>query len=194
MTFTKLVLRNLLRHPLRSVLTVGSLAIALFLLCALRSLETTLNAVTELADTSRMIVQSAVSLYVDLPLNYQDKIAAVPGVENTCKWQWFGGYYQEQSNQFGQFAVDPPNLIQMYPEIDVIDGTYGAFEDNRRGCLIGIGLADRFGFKVGQTIPLIGSLFPHPDGADTPWEFQVAAIYEPKQRNFDTNGYFLHWD
>lgn len=195
MTFTKLIVRNLLRHPLRSLLTVGSLAIALFLLCALRSLETTLNAVTELADTSRMIVQSAVSLYVDLPLNYQDKIASVPGVENTCKWQWFGGYYQEPSNMFGQFAVDPPALLAMYPEIDVIEGTYEAFEQNRRGCVIGIGLTkEPYNFKLGQTVPLVGSLFPHPDGADTPWEFQVDAIYDPTQRSFDPNGMFFHWD
>ena len=66
------------------------------------------------------MVQSAVSLFVELPLSYQAKIAEVQGVENICKWQWFGGYYQEPGNFFAQFAVDPETLFAMYPEIEIV--------------------------------------------------------------------------
>jgi len=194
MQLTKLTLKNLLRHPLRSLLTVASLAVALFLLCSLRSLETTLAAVTEQASNDRMLVQSAVSLYVDLPLNYQDKINGVEGVTDTCKWQWFGGYYQEEQNQFGQFAIDPETFARMNPELVFIEGSYESFQKNRRGCVLGDGLAEKYGFKVGQTVPLIGSMFPHPEGPDVPWEFQVEAIYHPTTATGDPNGFFFHWD
>ena len=95
---TSLIFRNLLKHPIRSLLTIGSLTIAVFLLCFLRTVVTTLEAGVEAADSRRLWVQSAVSLFVDLPTAYQSKIEAVEGVERTCKWQWFGGYYKEPSN------------------------------------------------------------------------------------------------
>ena len=163
MATAKLVLRNLLRHPLRSLLTAASLLVALFLLCTLRSLVTTLDAVTEAAASNRLIVQSAVSLYVDLPLAYQRRIEQVPGVARTCKWQWFGGYYQDPSNFFGQFAIDPETFFEMYPEVELVDGSQEAFRGNRRGCVVGEGLARRFDWKVGDSVPLVGKLFPiHP--------------------------------
>ena len=116
MTFFKLVARNLLRHPLRTLLTVGSLVIALFLLCTLRSLVTTLEAGVDAASSRRIIVQSAVSLFVDLPLSYETKIAATEGAELVSKWHWFGAYYQEEQNQFGQFACTPETMLDMYAE------------------------------------------------------------------------------
>lgn len=194
MAFLRLVVKNLLRHPIRTLLTVGSLTIALFLMCTLRSLITTLSAGAEVASAHRVIVQSAVSLFVDLPLSYEAKVAATPGIDLISKWQWFGGYYQEERNQFSQFAVTPENFFEMYPELEVIEGSKEAFLANRRGCVIGEGLAERFGFALGDTIPLIPTIFPHPDGPDAPWEFEVCAIYRPTVRNFDAGVLFFQWD
>lgn len=194
MATAKLVVRNLLRHPLRSLLTVASLVVALFLLCTLRSLVTTLDSVTEAAASNRLIVQSAVSLYVDLPLSYQAKIEQVPGVVRTCKWQWFGGYYQDPSNFFGQFAIDPETFFAMYPEVEVVEGTEEAFRANRRGCVVGEALAQRFGWKLGDSVPLVGKIFPHPDGPDAPWEFRLEALYRPTKKSFDASTFFFHWD
>ncbi len=188
----KLIYRNLLHHPLRSLLTVGSLIVAMFTICVLRSIVTTLNSGLEGAQADRLVVQSAVSLFVDLPLSYQGKIKAVGGVERVCKWQWFGGYYQDPSNFFAQFCVDMPEMLEIYDaDIDITDGSPEKLLDNRIGCMIGTGLAEQFGFKVGDTIPLIGALFRKPDGSA--WEFTVEAIYTPRKSNFDNRTMFFHW-
>src|SRR5687768_5327587 len=101
----RLVRRNLFKHPVRSVLTMGSLLLALFLICFLRSVVTTMEGQLDLASARRLVVQSAVSLFQGMPVSYESKIATVEGVERTSKWQWFGGYYQDPSNFFAQFAI-----------------------------------------------------------------------------------------
>ena len=188
----KLITRNLLRHPVRSVLTMGSLLVAFFLLCFLRSAVTTLEAGVEAADSKRLWVQSAVSLFVDLPLAYQPKIEAVDGVARTCKWQWFGGYFREPENFFAQFACDPPRLLEMWPEMKIADGSAEAFLSQRTSGVIGRALADKYGWNVGDRIPITGALFPRPGGE--PWVFDVAAIYEPTKATLDSTTMFFHWD
>lgn len=194
MELTRLVWRNLAKHWIRSALTIGSLVIALFLMCTLRSLVTTLEAGASTARSDRLWVQSAVSLFVDMPLSYVPKIEAVEGVEEACRWQWFGGYYQDRANFFGQFAVDEVELLDMYPEIDIVEGSKEAFLGKRTACMAGAGIAKQFGWEIGQQVPIIGALFPHPDGADKAWEFELAAIYEPRMRAFDDRTLFFHWD
>jgi putative ABC transport system permease protein len=190
----KLVWRNLTKHWVRSLLTIGSLVVALFLLCTLQSLVTTLSTAVGTFDTRRLWVQSAVSLFVDMPTSYQPKISALPGVERTCKWQWFGGFYKEQSNFFAQFAVDAEELLDTCPEIVLVEGSAEAFLADKRACVIGEGLASQFGWKVGDRVPLLGALFPHPDGPDVAWQFDVAAIYRPGAENWDNRTLFFHWD
>ena len=194
MELARLVWRNLLRRKLRTLLTLASLMVAFFLLCLLRTLVTTLASGTESASSRRLIVQSAVSLFVDLPLNYQAKIEQVPGVDKVVKWQWFGGYYQEESNIFAQFAVDPEGTFFIYPEMEVIEGSKQAFFENRRGCVIGEGLANQFGWELGDTVPIIPTMFQHPDGEGVAWEFEVEAIYRPTQRYFDDRILLFQWD
>lgn len=188
----RLIRRNLLRHPVRTLLTIGSLAVAIFLLCFLRSLVTTLSAGVESANQQRLWVQSAVSLFVDLPLTYQGKIDAVDGVKRTTKWQWFGGYYQDPSNFFAQFAVEPEALFAMWPEVGISAGSKEAFFADKRACIIGEGLAREFGWKVGTVAPIIPQLFHKADGSA--WEFQIAAIYRPERATVDDRTLFFHWD
>ncbi|QDV09903.1 Macrolide export ATP-binding/permease protein MacB [Planctomycetes bacterium Poly30] len=194
MDLLRLVWRNLWRRKLRTFLTVGSLVVAFFLLCTLRTLVTTIQSGADAASASRLIVQSAVSLFVDLPQSYQTKIQSVPGIEGISKWQWFGGYYQEERNRFAQFAVDPAETLEIYPEMQITEGSAEAFEKQRRGALIGTGLVEKYGWKLGDTVPILPELFPHPDGPGIAWEFEVAAIYEPTARNFDPNMMMFHWD
>jgi putative ABC transport system permease protein len=188
----KLVWRNLMRRPLRSTLTVLSIVVAIFLICALRTLITALNEGVENADSRRLAVMSATGLFSELPLKYQAEIEAIPGVEMSTKFQWFGGYYRSQKNWFGQFAVDPEALFAMYPECQVPAEQQEAFLRNRTSCVIGRMLAEDFGWKIGDTIPLIGAAHPHPE--DKAWEFQVAGIYRSDVPNFDNRTMFFHWD
>jgi putative ABC transport system permease protein len=188
----KLVWRNLLRRPLRSVLTVLSLVVAIFLICGLQTLITTLNAGVDNADSRRLAAMSAVSLFGALPMKYQAEIEKIPGVEMTTKFQWFGGYYRSQKNFFAQFAIDPDTMFAMYPECQVSPAEIEAFRKNRTSCIIGRQLASEFGWKVGDTVPIIGALNPHPD--DQAWEFQVAGIYHSDVPNFDNRTMFFHWE
>lgn len=194
MELTRLMWRGLTRRLLRTTLTIASLVVAFFLMCTLRSLVTTLGAGADAASESRLIVQSAVSLFVDLPQNYQPKIEGVEGVAQTSKWQWFGGYYQNERNRFAQFAVDPDNLLDIYPEMEIVEGSLEGFKTNRRGAIIGEGLAEQFGFEVGGALPILPELFPHPDGPGVAWEFEVAAIYRPTKANFDDRMMLFRWD
>lgn len=186
----RLVLRNITKHWLRSTLTVGSLSLALFLLCLLRSLVVALDAGVRNAAVDRLIVQSSVSLFVYLPESYEAKIEQVDGVRTVCRWNWFGGYYQEPSNFFAQFGTDVADFLQAYPEVEVIEGSVEEFKQERQACLVGADTASRFGFKVGDNVPLIGALFPRTD--KQPWNFKVAGIYRSKKTNVDNNTLFFH--
>ena len=195
MLYLKLILRNLTRHPLRSFLTLGGVVFGFLLLCILQSVVVALEYGVKNARSDRLWVQSAVSLYVDLPLAYEEKIAKVGGIETVSKFQWFGGIYKDPANFFGQFAVDPAKMLDMYPEVEIVDGSREAFLAGRTTCIVGQSLVDKFaedGWKVGATVPLLGALFPHPEGKA--WEFQIAGIYKSTSRSFDESTLFFHWD
>lgn len=189
----RLVLRNLRAHPLRSALTFGSVFLAVFLLCVLRATTGALTSAVEKASKARLWVQSAVSLYVDLPLAYGAKVAAVEGVDWVCRWQWFGGYYQDESSFFAQFGVDPSTYLKSYPEVEVVQGSYDAFQRNRTGCLIGEDLATEFGWKVGDSVPILSKIFHKLDGSA--WDFRVDAVYRSHNPTVvDQRTLFFHFD
>lgn len=188
----RLVFGNLLRHPLRSLLTSLSVGVAMFLLCLLQSVVTTLDAAVTAAASNRVCVQSAVSLYVNLPLSYRSKIEGVDGVRSVCAWQWFGGVYQDPKNFFAQFAVDHDTFLDMYPEIRFLSGSPEAFLRERQACIVGKMLAEKFGFEVGQSVPLEGALYPRTDGQ--PWQMKIAGIYESDSASIDDNTMFFHFD
>ncbi len=157
----RLVWKQLWRHKLRFLLTVASLSVAIFLLCILRSLVVTLDAGVRASTTHRLIVQSAVSLFVNLPEAYESKIRQVDGVDTCAKMQWFGGYYKEQANFFAQFAIDPESWLACYPEVEILEGSLKTFLTSRQHCLVGIRTAEKYGFQVGQTVPITGTIFPN---------------------------------
>jgi len=188
----KLVWRNLLRRPLRSLLTVASLAIAIFLICGLRTMVTTMSLGVENANPRRLDVLSASGLFVELPMSYQSKLEQVPGVEMTTKFQWFGGYYRTQKDFFAQFAIDPDTMFRMYPECKVPPEQLEEFRKVRNGCVIGSALAKGFGWKLGESIPIIGALHPHPQ--DKAWDFTVVGIYHSTNPAFDNRTMWFRWD
>jgi putative ABC transport system permease protein len=188
----RLVLRYLTGHPVRTLLTLGSLAVAFFLLSTLRSFIVTLEAGVKSAQTNRLIVQSAVSLFVILPESYDAKIRNVEGVAGTCRMTWFGGYFQDPSNFFGQFGIDEDTLFSIYPEIVLRDGTKEAFLADRRACVVGSALATKFAWKVGDTVPLATPLFARRDGST--WEFHIAGIYHSTKSTVDNMTMFFHHD
>jgi len=187
-----LVTKNLARYKLRFVLTVLSLAVAIFLLCVLRSLVVALNAGVADASANRVIAQSKVSLFVQLPQSYGPRLEQVAGVESVAPWTWFGGYYQDPSNFFAQFATDAEKLFEVYTEIQIVEGSKADFLASRKACILGAETAKKYGIDVGDTMPIIGALYPTTDGA--PWDFQVAALYRTTKKSVDENTLFFHYD
>ncbi|MEZ6188999.1 MAG: ABC transporter permease [Planctomycetota bacterium] len=187
-----LVVLNIVGHPLRALLTLASLTVAFFLLCVLTSVLGGLEAGIKASANDRLVVQSAVSLFVALPQSYGGKIKTVDGVEEVVRWQWFGGYYQDPGNFFAQFAVDHDRLFDVYPEIKIDEAAATAFAQKRTACLVGKELARRYGFKPGDRLPLIGTIFARLDGQA--WDLDVVGIYESTGANVDQNTVFFRYD
>lgn len=188
----RLVFAHLGAHKLRSFLTLSSIAVAVFLLCFLRTVLVSLQATVDSSASNRLVVQSAVSLFVGLPLSYQGKIETVEGVARTCKLQWFGAYYQEPSNFFAQFGVDHDRWFDAYPEVSLVKGSREAFETRRNACVIGVDLQRKYGFDIGDRVPMIGTIFPRADGSA--WEFEVVGVYESSSSNVDQNTMWFRYD
>jgi putative ABC transport system permease protein len=198
--------RHLRSHWLRTGLTVTSLVFSLFLFCFLVSIVTTMQDQVKQSATNRLFVQSAVSLFQDIPLDYQSKIENVPGAETVCKFQWFGSYYQDRKNFLAQFGVDHERFLGMYTrEMQILDAdghpsdearaaAQKAMDADRRACIIGEGLVrdPKFGWQVGQTVQVQTPFFTMTDGSA--WEFNVVAVYHPLKANFDDRQVFFRYD
>jgi putative ABC transport system permease protein len=183
-----LVLANLRRHKLRTLLTILGVALATFLFASLRSVVTTLNAGAEVASASRMVVQHATAIVFPLPMSYRERLAAVPGVEAVTWANWFGGTYGDGKTFFAQYAVDPESYLAMYPEVSVPPEQLDAWLHERTAALVGKGLMQIFGWHVGQDVTLRGSIFPGD------WTFTIRGVYTPKVRAFDDRSFIFRYD
>lgn len=160
MKFLPLVLANLKRHKLRTLLTTLSVALALFLFASLRSVVTTLSAGSEVSSASRMIVQNSTAFVIPLPMSYAARLSSVPHVQAVTWANWFGGKYGDGKKFFAQFAIDPESYLKMYPELAIPEDQKQAFLKERSAAIIGEGLVRQFGWKVGDDITLQGTIFP----------------------------------
>jgi putative ABC transport system permease protein len=189
MYLLRLIFKNAFRHKLRTGLTILGIVVAILAFGMLQTLVTAWYEGANLASSTRLITRNAISLVFSLPLAYKDRIRGVEGVKRVTYANWFGGIYKEPSNFFPQFAVDVRSFLEMYPELRLIDGDFDAFLRDRRGCIIGTKLAEKYGFKVGDVIPLKGAIYPGN------WNFTVRGIYRYEGANVSadiTNMYF-HW-
>jgi putative ABC transport system permease protein len=188
MFFLKLVARNVFRARLRSTLTIVGLVIAVLAFGLLQTVVRAWYAGSDAASATRLIARNAISLTFSMPVYYREKIRAVPGVTGVSVSNWFGGIYKEPKNFFAQFAVDAPTYFPMYPEYIFDPDEYAAFLRDRRGAVVGRQLADLYGFKVGDTIPLKSSIYPGN------WEFTVRAIYDARDETTITRQMYFHFD
>ncbi|MDD5563735.1 MAG: FtsX-like permease family protein [Thermoanaerobaculaceae bacterium] len=188
MRFVGLVWANLARKKLRTTLTVGSFAVALFLFGVLVPIRGAFSGGTDVAGADRLTVINKTSLIMPLPFSYRDRLLGVPGVAAVTFATWFGGVYQDERNFFPQFAVDKDTWFDVYSEYVVPKERLAEFLRDRQGCLVGRSLAKRFGWKVGDRIPLRGAIFT---GA---WEFNLDGIYDGKRPDVDTSQMLFRYD
>ncbi|MCX7770542.1 MAG: FtsX-like permease family protein [Proteobacteria bacterium] len=188
MVLLKYLFRNIFRHKLRSTLTVLSVSVAVLSFCLLNTIITAWYAGVSASSSYRLIVRNAISLVFSLPLSYKEKIRQVKGVTYVAQGNWFGGIYIEEKNFFANFAVEPETFLRLYPEFIVKEEEKKAFLSDRKGCLVGRKLIERFGWKVGDIVVLRGTIFPGN------WEFVIRGIYYGKDKNVDESQFLFHWD
>lgn len=187
MKYLPLVLASLFRKKTRAVLTIGSIAVALFLFGLLVTIETALSQGVEVAGADRLVVRNRTSLIMPLPLAYQERLRQIPHVEQVTFAAWFGGVYQDERNFFPQFAIDTETWTEVYPEYRVPQEQWAAFLADREGAIVGAATARRFGWKVDDRIPLQGTIWPGT------WEFNLRGIYEGARPEDDTSQFWFHW-
>jgi putative ABC transport system permease protein len=166
MKFLRLIIRNAGRNKRRTILTVLSVAVAVFLLATMRSVGTTLDDISKPSGAAtRLIVQRTTSLADAMPEAFEAKIKQVPGVAAVCPANWFGGTYIENKPEyaFAQFYVDPREIFDVHTEWQISPEEKAAFQQERAAAFCGKKLADKFGWKLGDVIELQGTFLPvHP--------------------------------
>lgn len=188
MFFLKLVFKNVFRAKLRSGLTILGLVIAILAFGLLQTVVRAWYAGADASSATRLITRNSISLTFNMPLYYRDKIRAVPGVSAVALSNWFGGIWKEPKNFFAQFAVDAPVFFSLYPEFVFKPEEYADFLRDRKGAAIGRQLADLYGFKVGDRLPLKSGIYPGD------WDFTVRAIYDGRDDTTITRQMYFHYD
>ena len=191
-----LVWANLSRRKLRLILTFASILIAFMLFGLLEALRTTMAMGVEMAGADRLVVRSKVNLTTPLPLAYYEKVKALPGVRAISSTSWFGAEYRSPQNPKEQFAAAgnaTRGLLSVYPEIKLTPADAGkAWVRDRQGLIVGHLLAQKFGWKVGDRVPIRSTIWRKTDGTDS-WQFNIVATYETGSPFADA-GAFMHFD
>src|SRR3984893_8289285 len=189
MKFSRLIFANLFRKKIRLALTIGSFAVALFLFSFLAVVRDAFNRGADIAAADRLFVINRTSIINPMPLSYRDKMLRIPGVKMATHDNWCGGVYQDEKNFFPQFVIDPENQRQVYPELIVSDEAWNNFVSDRQGAIVGIHTAQRFGWKIGDRVPIKTTIW----GSGN-WEFNIDGFYHGKRAQDDETQFWFQWD
>jgi putative ABC transport system permease protein len=194
MTKTGFVVANLFRKKTRTILTVLSVIMAFLLFGLLQSLNSIFSSGADFIGATRLITQARVSFTTALPLSMVPKLEAVPGVARVAYSQWFGGVWQENTQVF-TFAVDPARYHDAYAEWVMPEEQWKTFENTRTAMIAGKIIADKYGWKVGQKIPISSNIYPQKNGSKS-WAFELVGIYDGSDENWkkQTNTVFINHD
>jgi putative ABC transport system permease protein len=192
MKYLPIVWRNLMRRKIRTTFTLLSIFVAFLLFGYLMAVRSAFNMGVELAGADRMMVLNKISIIMPLPYSYGERLKSLGGVKQVTYANWFGGYYQETRNQFPNMAVDAATWMEMYPEFTLPEDQKKAWLADREGAIVGADTAKRFGFKVGDRVPLQATIFRRPDRQA--WEFNIRGIYSSPVKGTDKTQLFFHWE
>ncbi|MFZ5609076.1 MAG: ABC transporter permease [Pseudomonadota bacterium] len=194
MTGAGLIWKNAARKKLRLVLTVISIFTAFLIYGILGSFQNSLDAGIDVASgANRLVTVNKITFIQPLPYAYVGKVKAMEGVAGVTYAVWFGGYYQDPQRLLAVFGVDPESYLAAYPELVLTPEERKAFLTDRRALLVGKKMADRFGWKVGETIPIQSNIWSDADGSQT-WDFIVAGIFTANDDKIDTSYLLFHYD
>ena len=187
MELFRLLLRNALRHKLRTVLTVIGVGVAVMAFALLQTVVTAWHAGVEASSANRLITRHAVSFVFPLPLSYRDRIAQIAGVNKVTYAVWFSGVYIDKNQFFARLAVDSDTFFDVYPEFVIDREQFEAFKRERNACIIGVDIANRYHLKIGDIMPIEGDVYPGQ------WEFVVRGIYYPRDQTTDPSSMMFHY-
>ncbi|NWH08099.1 MAG: FtsX-like permease family protein [Alphaproteobacteria bacterium] len=192
MTFLGLARKNLFRKKLRLILTTVAIIVAFLIFGVLGAFQATLTSGVDLAGADRLIVTHKINFTLNLPRAHVAKIAAIPGVKRLTYHDWFGGYYQEPRNFIVAIAVEPESFLEVYPEYQLTPQERAQFLSTLDGIIVGKTLADQYGWKVGDRLPLHSNIYSQESGGST-WDFVVSGIFTGADARTDTSAvYFNH--
>ncbi len=188
MLLVKLIFRNLFRHRLRTILTIAGVAVAILAFGMLRTLVGLWYLGAERSSATRMVTRNAVSLVFPLPIAYKERIRQIPGVKGVTYGNWFGGIYIDEKHFFANEAMEPRSFLELYPEFILPPAQKEAFIRDRKGCIAGKKLADRYGWQIGDLITLRGTIYPGQ------WEFVLRGIFQGADKSTEERVLFFQWD
>ncbi len=184
----KLILKNTMRHKLRTTLTVLGIAAAITLFGLLRAFISAWHAGVSQAAPDRLITRSKISITFTLPLAQKQKIERIPGVQAVTFGSWFGGYYKDPKDFFAQIAYEGTESFKLYPEFVVDSSALNAFARQRNAAIVGTALMERFGWKVGDAVQLTGMIYPGK------WDFVIVGAYSGRTETTDVAQFLFRWD
>jgi putative ABC transport system permease protein len=191
MKFLHLVWRNLMRRKIRTFITIMTIMVAFLLFGGLMAIRAAFSMGIDVAGADRLMMIHKVSIIQPLPKSYGERIRAMEGVTALSHANWFGGYYQEPANFVQSMAVDPVSWLDMYPEFVVPEDQKKTWLADRTGAIIGVDLAKRYNWKVGDRVPLISPIFTN---GDKPWDFTIDGLYDSPKQGVDKTQFFFHYD
>lgn len=193
MKYLRLVLANFKRRRLRALLTGLSIMVAFILFGYLAAVRVAFNQGVSVAGLDRLVVRHKVSIIQLLPSSYGDRMRRIDGVDLVVYATWFGGIYQKPTNFFAQIPVEPEPFLDMFPEYLLPEDQRQAWFATRTGAIVGRVTADRFGWKVGDRIPIQATIWTKKDGSSS-WEFDLVGIYDGAEKGTDTSQFFFRYD
>jgi putative ABC transport system permease protein len=192
--YLHLLLRNLGRRKVRTVFTFLAVVAAFFLFGFLMAVKNGFDAGIQIAGQKRLLTIHKVSIILQLPLRHLEQIRRVPGVAKATPNCWFGGVYVDKKNFFAQIAVEPEDYLEIYPEFVLPPEQKQAFLSTRTGAIAGAKLARRFGWEVGDKIPIEPTFWRPRDGGPTTYTFDLVGIYEGASRDVDETQFYFRYD
>jgi len=193
MKYLYLIWSNLKRRKMRTILTLLSILVAFMLFGYLAAIKQGFSLGIEVAGADRLIVRHKISIIQFLPEAYESRIEQIDGVEDAVHQTWFGGIYQKPSNFFAQMPVEPDEYLEMFPEFLLGEEERQAWLSTRSGAIAGRSIADRFGWKVGDRIPINATIFRR-KGGELTWEFDLVGIYDGAEKGTDTTQFLFRHD
>jgi putative ABC transport system permease protein len=191
--YLPILFANLLkRHRLRTVLTILSIVMAFVLFGYLAAIRKSFQMGVDMVGADRLVVRHKVSIIQLLPQSYEAQIERIPGVTNALSQTWFGGIYQDPKNFFAQIPVNHEEFLDVYPEYTISAEHMEAWRRTRTGVIVGDGLINRFGWKIGDRIPIQATIWPPKSGGQM-WPFDIVGYYTVPQGG-DNTGFFFRYD